>query len=265
MNGQLSGRTTDLQRLCAVVDKAHLSGSDETLPASMLEAIRELVPCNAITYQVMDPARELSLGGLQVGDHPPCLEPDEERLKAFFWPMFWSTASCNYPQQTSDFTRVLRGTDFQAPKSNGEYHRLIGMRYKMLIPLPPDRGIDHRILLWRCDGRDFSYREQMLLTLLRPHLAEIVTARRNTLSRALLTDRQNELLVLVADGSTNRQIARRLGLSEGTVRSHLENIFERLGVDSRTAAATYADRGPLRRDLVASSTRRTSRAVRPGY
>jgi DNA-binding NarL/FixJ family response regulator len=44
----------------------------------------------------------------------------------------------------------------------------------------------------------------------------------------------------VAAGHTNIQIARRLGISEGTVRVHLENIYERLGVPSRTAAVTRA-------------------------
>jgi DNA-binding NarL/FixJ family response regulator len=43
---------------------------------------------------------------------------------------------------------------------------------------------------------------------------------------------------LVAAGYTNSQIGRRLGLSEGTVRKHLENIYGRLHVSSRTAAVT---------------------------
>ena len=50
-----------------------------------------------------------------------------------------------------------------------------------------------------------------------------------------LTSRQTELLRLVAAGHTNTQIARRLGMTEGTVRTHLENIYERLDVSSRTA------------------------------
>jgi DNA-binding NarL/FixJ family response regulator len=45
---------------------------------------------------------------------------------------------------------------------------------------------------------------------------------------------------LVAAGHTNRQIARRFGISEGTVRTHLENIYARLQVSSRTAAVTRA-------------------------
>jgi DNA-binding NarL/FixJ family response regulator len=39
---------------------------------------------------------------------------------------------------------------------------------------------------------------------------------------------------------TNAQIGRRLGVSEGTVRTHLENIYRRLQVSSRTAAVTHA-------------------------
>jgi DNA-binding NarL/FixJ family response regulator len=52
--------------------------------------------------------------------------------------------------------------------------------------------------------------------------------------------RQRQLLRLVAAGYTNDQIGRRLSISEATVRKHLENIFARLGVTSRTAAVTTA-------------------------
>ena len=63
-------------------------------------------------------------------------------------------------------------------------------------------------------------------------------------SGSRLTPRQNELLRLLAAGHTNSQIARRLGISEGTVRTHLENIYDKLGVSSRTAAVfrTFPDR-----------------------
>jgi DNA-binding NarL/FixJ family response regulator len=50
---------------------------------------------------------------------------------------------------------------------------------------------------------------------------------------------------LHAAGHTNTQIARRLGISEGTVRTHLENIYERLDVSSRTAAVTRAFPGQV--------------------
>lgn len=55
-----------------------------------------------------------------------------------------------------------------------------------------------------------------------------------------LTAREAEVLGLVAEGLSNPQIARRLVLSEKTVARHLSNIFGKLGVASRTAAAAYA-------------------------
>ncbi|RSN45930.1 DNA-binding response regulator [Amycolatopsis sp. WAC 04197] len=65
---------------------------------------------------------------------------------------------------------------------------------------------------------------------------------------AALTLREIEVLVLVADGLSNRAIAERLHLTEGTVKSHLARSYTKLGVDSRTAAvATATDLGLIRR------------------
>ncbi|MGH2598187.1 MAG: LuxR C-terminal-related transcriptional regulator [Dehalococcoidia bacterium] len=60
------------------------------------------------------------------------------------------------------------------------------------------------------------------------------------------TERELEVLGLVAKGRTNRQIAAELSISEHTVRRHLQNLFRRLGVSSRAAATAYA----LEHDLI---------------
>ena len=59
-----------------------------------------------------------------------------------------------------------------------------------------------------------------------------------------LTPREREILELVADGDTNGQIADRLWISPATVRSHLENIYAKLGVHTRTAAVRALSRRP---------------------
>jgi len=49
-----------------------------------------------------------------------------------------------------------------------------------------------------------------------------------------LTARQREIVMLAANGLSNKEIARRLGLSEGTVKLHLHNVYTRLGIRNRT-------------------------------
>jgi DNA-binding NarL/FixJ family response regulator len=55
-----------------------------------------------------------------------------------------------------------------------------------------------------------------------------------------LTERELEVLRLVASGKTNRAIASELFVSEHTVRRHLQNIFSKLGVSSRAGATAFA-------------------------
>jgi len=63
---------------------------------------------------------------------------------------------------------------------------------------------------------------------------------------ALLTNRERQVLGLLADGLGNKQIAARLGISTNTVKTHLELLFDKLSVSSRTeAVATAARRGLL--------------------
>lgn len=59
-----------------------------------------------------------------------------------------------------------------------------------------------------------------------------------------LTDREEEVLKLVAEGWTNNRIATELTLSERTVRFHLTNIYDKLGVTSRAEAISWAVRRP---------------------
>jgi DNA-binding NarL/FixJ family response regulator len=57
-----------------------------------------------------------------------------------------------------------------------------------------------------------------------------------------LTGREREVLALIAEGRSNREIARRLGVSEKTVKAHVSSVLAKLGVQDRTQAAVYAIR-----------------------
>ena len=62
------------------------------------------------------------------------------------------------------------------------------------------------------------------------------------LATAALTPRETEVLSWVAKGKTNRDVADILGMSPRTVNKHLEHVFEKLGVETRAAAAALASR-----------------------
>jgi len=66
--------------------------------------------------------------------------------------------------------------------------------------------------------------------------APIRRARSDASGEATLTNREHEILALLADGLGNKQIAARLGISTNTVKTHLELLFEKLDVSSRAEA-----------------------------
>jgi len=68
----------------------------------------------------------------------------------------------------------------------------------------------------------------------------LLGARIRPRSEEKLTPREEEVLSLVGEGLANKQIARRLGISEKTVKAHLTNVFQSIGVESRTEAALWA-------------------------
>lgn len=81
--------------------------------------------------------------------------------------------------------------------------------------------------------------EQMLLLQLRSAGTATVASR---ISDAALTPRETEVLSWIAKGKTNRDVADILGMSPRTVNKHLEHVFEKLGVETRAAAAALASR-----------------------
>jgi DNA-binding CsgD family transcriptional regulator len=78
-----------------------------------------------------------------------------------------------------------------------------------------------------------------MLDLLGPHLQRIdetFAGRRRVPADLPLTRREREILAWVERGKTNAEVAQILWISPGTVRKHLENAYEKLGVRTRTAA-----------------------------
>ena len=75
--------------------------------------------------------------------------------------------------------------------------------------------------------------------------AALLAARSGATLSHDLTEREREVLGLVASGLANKQIARKLSISEKTVKGHLTRVFQAIGVTDRTQAALWAERNGL--------------------
>ena len=246
----------DLRALAAIVSQDRPDLPDgEGLPPSLLADLMSQIRCQGISLERYDTGRQVHRW-LQGDDEDDDAGPSEDWHR-LFWTHYWDCLLCSHPVRTGDLRGVVKTSDFYSARqwhSTGMYIDCIrsqGVEHHLMLALPdpaepaagPGRYV--RLVLHRGPGPDFSERDRALLVLLRPHLYQAyldAERRRHPVPR--LTPRQNDLLRLLAAGHTNTQIAQRLGISEGTVRTHLENIYEKLNVSSRTAAVTraFADR-----------------------
>jgi len=248
----------DLRALAAIVSQDRPDLPDgEGLPPSLLADLKDQIRCDQISLDRYDSGRQAwsKLQGI------PALSDDElkeinDRDPAWLerdWACHLACQSCSYPERTGDLRSVVKPSDFYSARqwhSTGMYSGLFrpqGFEHDLQLCLPdpaelsagPGRTV--RVYLYRGPGPDFTERDRALLVLLRPHLQQAyLEAERRRHPMPRLTPRQNDLLRLLAAGHTNTQIARRLGIAESTVRTHLEHIYGKLGVSSRTAAVTRA-------------------------
>ena len=232
----------DLRTLLGIVSDHRSDLPAAGLPLSLLADLMDLVRCDDLEFVGQDTPQQTGW----FDQFLPAGTSDNAPEEQLYWEHYWDSP-CSYPDHSGDVRSVILISDFYSTRqwhSTGmytEYVRPWGGEHEMLLCLPAGPMRTARLIFSRGPGPDFSERDRALLTLLRPHLhqAYLDTERRRR-STPQLTPRHWELLRLVAAGHTNAQIGRRLGVTEGTVRKHLENIYDRLQVTSRTAAVTRA-------------------------
>jgi DNA-binding CsgD family transcriptional regulator len=252
MTAPATASERDLRTLAGITtqDRPDLPAG-EGLPPSLLDDLMGLIPSDLLTVLGLDSGRQENWFGYDFPADDLDLAGDASPEE--FWDNYWASDPCCYPDRTGDLRSVTKVSDFFSVRqwhSTGMYRDTLrpgGIEHQLALCLPPGpsriprRGQTVRLLFSRGPGPDFSERDRAVLTLLRPHLHQAyLDAERRRRGTPQLTRRQWEVLRLVADGYTNTQIARRLGVSEGTVRIHLQNIYVRLQVSSRTAAVTRA-------------------------
>ncbi len=244
----------DLRTLAGIVSQERPDLPETGLPFSLLSDVMAQIPCDSVYFAGFDSTRQREWFEQRFADGiEQCVSGPTVGSEAH-WTNYWDCQPCSYPDRTGDLRSVLKIADFYSARqwhSTGMYcdlYRPHGNEHELMVTLPEPAGSDAgpgrtvRLFLFRGPGGpDFTERDRDLLTLLRPHLHHaFLDAERRRSHVPDLTPRQWELLHLISAGRTNIQIARQLGLSEGTVRTHLENIYRRLDVSNRTAAVMRA-------------------------
>jgi DNA-binding CsgD family transcriptional regulator len=238
----------DLLALLGIVQDHRNADPGDGLPLSLLGCLMDQIHSDEVSFFGLDSGQQTTWFGQELPENDD--EDGEDPNIGAFWEHYRDCLPCSYPDRTDDLRSVLRISDFYSARqwhATGmyrDYFRPAGLDHELMLCLPGAPGRTVRLLFFRGPGQDFSERDRALLALLRPHLLEAYAdAELRRRGIPALTARQWDLLRLVAAGYTNSQIARRLGLSEATVRKHLENIYTRLRVSSRTAAVTCAFSG----------------------
>jgi DNA-binding CsgD family transcriptional regulator len=202
-------------------------------PRPVLAALRRLVPSDVVAYhEGVEGRPRVIWEGEPRGPVTAAVRAGQRRYAAE--DALTPTAGA---RKYSDY---LSARQFHRLGFYWEVARPLGVEDMFRLWLEPDGSCGARLEFDRPD-RGFSERDRDVLDLLLPHLRQIrlnaLRRRRVTEHAGLVTVREREIVELVAEGRTNREIARALWISAGTVRKHLENVYEKLGVHTRTAAA----------------------------
>lgn len=241
-------------RLCDLRGVVDLVGSLAELddprgfPTLVLPALTKLVSSEIITYNEIEPRRP----DIRWEAEPP--DALDASTATVFKTYMHEHPLINYYEATHDerpmkFSDLLTRHELRALGIYQDFFRPLGVEHQMAVRLSQPGELLIGIALNR-GARDFSERDRELLDVLRtPIMRTLLRVRRrhrvgellatlDPTAFSLLTPREVEILQLVAFGRTNTGIGHALDISPRTVAKHLEHIYRKLAVSSRTAAVT---------------------------
>ncbi len=244
-SSELFLRTQDVGTLLTALDRLYAPVSKDEFPAHLFGVLAELLPGTLATFDFVD----LTSGQVETRIAPglfdaiPAAEM-EARVRAY---LYQHPVLSHLEGRNSAVVMQLADV-----VSQREFHRtdLYNLCFR-------PAGIEHQIaagLAWpghlggftlnRPRSRDFTAYEVALVRHLRPHVERAFAAAVRLERRAgafppgdRLTAREEEVLRWLGAGKRDAEIAQILGISPRTVHKHVEHVFAKLGVETRTAAA----------------------------
>ena len=271
--------TENLQSFSENLLAIYSDANPQTFPVTMLETITKLVPCHLATYDKIllkerkilhvgwpssPPAENLAVFEAYVHEHPyvtPLL--NRKKSPAGVYGTHYKKSMHNiisiirqFPSgQVLKFSDVLTKGEYHKLGLYNEFYRVYGIEHQMLLVLFKTEEFVAGVTLNR-ELCDFSEGERNLLKLLFPHIvrahniaALLSGARSRNMNfdlvdgnqhLAVLTGREREVLQWVAKGKSNADVAAILGIKPDTIKKHLLNVYNKLGVENRVAALSVA-------------------------
>ncbi len=232
----------DLRVLMELVGAGREDAPTRGIPWAAMAGLRTLIGCDAVSFCELDLPHHNTL--TFQGTDGEFIKVDMGDADDPYWEVSRGFLPCEYHEKGDHLTAVvkysdfytmseLRNTPFMADELAGGASICV-----MIAAMPTAPGRTRRVMLWRDGEKDFSERDRLIMQILRPHLYELyLGSQRRLQGIPRLSRREVEVLTLAAQGRGNADIARELFISVSTVRKHMEHIFDRTGVRTRTEAA----------------------------
>lgn len=248
--------TGDYQSILELIRELYECESPLALCRHATQQLARRIPCEVASFNAIDP-NERAVIATDVPEGT-CTEPMRAILAQHLdgHPLIATLMQLRGPTALRLSDVVSQQRFAQTPVAY-DFYRAIGLAHAQSL-VGKGECAGGLVVMVSCDkrGRDFSDRECDLLRTLMPHIIRAYTISRrlaaiescaNMLEQ--LTPREDEILLLLADGATNDGIARELAISPRTVQAHLDRLYRKLRVANRTGAvalylrATLCERG----------------------
>jgi DNA-binding CsgD family transcriptional regulator len=234
----------DLEAVLSFLEDAQMVDGPAPFTPELLDRLIKIVGCESATFNEIDDPMRVQLRHIQSSATPSFPVPDG------WWESPRTVELLRY--RYADGGRpviVLADVLNRGKRTSADFNfnfRDFGERDEIQVDLDPVRTWFARLTLG--SEREFGPRERLMMHLLRPHLIGLYRSAelRRRLAAAIptfdpgaldrLTPREHDVMRCVSEGLSNAEIASVLVVERSTVRKHLEHIFEKLDVRSRTAA-----------------------------